>query len=202
MKSYGAILFLFFALIAHAQTDTIDLSEGEKVFLPSLDYGYIFNPTDLLSGSVIIKTSIEYRWSNNNDVFIKLNYDSHKANYSLEDLNGLTNIVKGDVNFTDLLLGGGYRFGDATDRLLIMAQAGLKSYDFPEVSQEGNVFNIELASRNIFTTRFTIGYEFYLNDKSAFTLDLFLNRVWNNEDFWLDRGDSYGVSLGFITSLF
>ena len=202
MKNYLMAFFIVFQTISFAQSDTIDLSSGEQIFLPSLDFGYIYNASDFLSGSVIVKTSIEYRFRNNNDVFIRLNYDTHNADYELENISNLTNIIKGTVSFSDVLLGGGYRFGDATSRYFVMMQAGVRFYDYPQAFQDGIIINIENASRNIFTTRLTFGYEYYLNEKSAFTFDLFQNQVWKEEDFWTENGRSFGVALGFITSLF
>ena len=195
--------FIILSLISYSQTgNTAEEDFGKQVFLPSIEMGYLNNQAKHLSGGLVLKTSIEYRIRNNNDVFFRLNYDTYDSKYKLENINSLTNIVKGVASFSDLLLGAGYRFGDAKVRSFVALQSGVKFYNFPIAHQTGSITNIELNSRNLFTTRVALGAEYYMNEKSAFTLEIFQNQVWNKQDFWLDSGNIYGVSVGFITALF
>ncbi len=189
-------------VVCYSQTDTkAKHNIGEQIFLPALEIGYVHNISDILSGGLILKTSIEYRLRNNNDVFFRLNYDTYDAEYRLQNLNGLTNIVNGTVLFSDLLLGGGYRFGETKYRYFLMLQPGIKFYNYPQATQSASDINIRQESRNVLTSRFTFGFEYYLNEKSAFSIDLFQNQVWVKKDFWNEQGSGIGLSIGFTTAL-
>ncbi|MEL6559072.1 MAG: hypothetical protein AAFQ94_12865 [Bacteroidota bacterium] len=184
------------------QETTNEDSFGAQIFLPSIEIGYVGNSADELSGGVLVKTSIEYRVRNNNDIFFRINYDNSTADYTLDPVNAITNVIEGTASFNDLLLGAGYRFGDKKLRTFIMLQAGIKYYNFPEFTQTNSVISIAQGRNNAFSTRATIGFEYYFTEKSAFSLDLLQNQVWDKQDFWRESGSAYGFSVGFITSLF
>lgn len=179
-----------------------DENFGSQIFLPSIEIGYVGNSADVLSGGVLVKTSLEYRVRNNNDLFFRLNYDNSTADYTLGSENALTNVIEGTASFNDLLFGTGYRFGDNKLRMFIMLQAGVKYYNFPEFVQTNSVISISQAKSNVFSTRATLGFEYYFTEKSAFSFDLLQNQVWDEKDFWNESGSAYGFSVGFITSLF
>jgi hypothetical protein len=162
----------------------------------------MFNKSEILQGGVIVKTSIELRLRNNNDFFFRVNYDPYTSDYQVSDIDGTTNILNGEASFSDLLLGLGYRFGENKFRYFLMIQPGIKFYNVPVATQNANIVNVELDGRNIFTTRTTLGFEYYFNEKAAFSIDFFQNQVWRRVDFWPDRGDAYGFSVGVITALF
>ncbi|HAA15910.1 MAG TPA: hypothetical protein DCE41_31045 [Cytophagales bacterium] len=202
-------LTLFFTLLpvlsSFAQQDSTETFEekvGRQIFLPSLQIGYIFNQANNLTSGIIINTSLEYRVRNNNDIFFRANYDTYNSDYIITPGNALTNVIEGTASFTDLLIGSGYRFGDSQYRIYLMAQAGVKLYNFPEFVQENNTISIVQGQRNIFSTRATVGFEYYINEKSAFSLDILQSQVWRSQDFWIDNGSALGFTLGYITSLY
>ncbi len=186
-----------------AQSDTSQASFGEKFFLPSLEIGYIGTNSDLLSGGLLIKTSIEYRASNPSGFFIRLNYDTYSTSYELSNLDNLSNVVKGTASFSDLILGGGYRqsVGDNL-RVFLLLQPGVKFYDFPIAATTGTTILIDQDNKSIFTSRTSLGAEYYINRKSAISFDVFYNQVWSKQDFWTENTAAYGLSVGFITALF
>jgi hypothetical protein len=191
------------ALFGFSQSDTTDESAfGRQIFLPSLEAGYMFQVPDNLSGGIILKTSIEYRFRNNNDVFIRANYDNYNSEYEFSSVISPTNVLKGTASFSDLIIGAGYRFGETKHRLFFLAQGGVKFYNYSTASIDGGSIVIDQSQNEIFTTRFSIGYEYYFTEKSAVNIDLMHGQVWSEEDFWIDDGTSFGVSVGFITSLF
>ena len=196
------VLMLSLSAIAQNAEEEDRPNIGGQIFLPSIEIGYLSNSANSLSGGVITKTSIEYRVRNNNDVFFRINYDNYNANYTLTSDNSLTNIITGTAAFTDLLFGAGYRFGDNQFRYFIMLQSGLKYYKFPEFVQNSTVINIEQRKRNIFSTRITLGLEYYINEKSAISFDLLQSQVWKERDFWSNSGSAIGFSIGFITALY
>ncbi|WKN43065.1 hypothetical protein [Tunicatimonas pelagia] len=84
---------------SQSEDDQAATSLREQIFLPALEIGYLYNGAQSLSGGLLVKTSIEYRLKNNNDVFFRLNYDTYDTKYKLENINGLTNIINGTAFF-------------------------------------------------------------------------------------------------------
>ena len=201
MRNIALLIFIFLHSPCLAQQDSTATGWASRIFLPSLDVGYLVPNSDLLEGSLKITTSVEYRIRNNNDFFIRLTYDTYSARYRLSDSNNTTNTIEGTVQFQDLFLSPGYRFGDKDFRLMLTFMPGLKFYEFPTASQNGSQIIISQRSEMIFTTSFLASFELYFDQKSAFTLSLFQNQVWRDVDFWADGRAAYGISLGFITSL-
>ncbi|GAB4417415.1 MAG: hypothetical protein OHK0039_27730 [Bacteroidia bacterium] len=115
---------------ALVQTDSTGHAFWSRIFLPSIEVGYQVSNSSLIGGSLRFGTSIEYRIRNNNDFFIRLNYDTYGARYQLDADNTTTNSIEGKVQFTDILLAPGYRFGDNTFRFVVSAMPGVKLYDF------------------------------------------------------------------------
>lgn len=203
-KSCFLLLFgtLYCWANAQSEDDTFFQKLGEQIFLPSIEIGYLENRADALGGGVLMKTSLEYRVRNNNDIFFRLSYDTYDSPYTLESSNSLTDVVKGTALFTDVLLGAGYRFGDNQFRAFLMIQPGLKLYNYPNLVETAGAINIDQSRNSVFTTRTTLGFEYYINEKTAISFDLLQSQVWEEQDFWSDSGSAYGASLGFITSLF
>lgn len=161
----------------------------------------MINSSDLLSGGLLTKTSLEYRIRNNNDVFFRLNYDAIDARYEIET-NGISNVVEGKVGFSDLIGGMGYRFGDNDFRIFVLAQAGVRFYTFPVLENRDSILVAREESRNLFTTRFTLGLEYYIDQKTAFTVELAQGQMWKRADFWQDGTGSFGITAGVVTTIF
>lgn len=172
-----------------------------RIFLPAIDVGYQIPNSNLISSSVRIGTSIEYRFKNNNDFFVRLNYDTYSAKYNLTNDNSITNAIEGSVQFTDIVSGPGYRLGDNTFRLMFSIMPGIKLYEFPSASLNGQQILVRAKSKQVFTTIFLSTLEYYLDEKSALTFGLYQNQVWRKVDYWEDGASAVGFSVGFITSL-
>ncbi len=187
------------ALSQDAESST--QSFWKRIFLPSIDAGYQVPNSDLIGGSVRIGTSIEYRIKNNNDFFLRLNYDTYGAKYTLANDNSTTNTIQGTVQFTDFVMGPGYRIGDQTYRITLAAMPGIKLYEFPTAELNGQQITVNSEAKSIFTTIFLSTLEYYVDEKSALTFSLYHNQVWRKIDFWENGGSAVGFSIGFITSL-
>ena len=172
-----------------------------RIFLPSIDIGYQIPNSDLIEGSERIATSIEYRLSNNNDFFIRLNYDTYGARYNLPADNNTSNTISGTVQFSDISLAPGYRLGDNTFRLMFSFMPGIKRYEFPTASVNGQAIQVSQEKKLLFTTTALVTLEYYFDEKSALTFSIFQNHVWREVDFWEDGRTAIGFSIGFITSL-
>ena len=207
MKAIASLcLLLAVAFSATAQEpesdmDTIYTSIGKRLFLPSLEFGFVHFRSDELSWAVQQKAGIEFRISNNNEGFFRLNYDVKSSHYKL-DADNVNSVIEGRVRFTDIILGLGFRFGDRTTRFFALAQGGLTNYSFPTAWQEGNTIMIADDQRWDPVTRVTVGAEYYLDRKTAITLELIQNEVWTDEGFFRQSASSYAISLGIIAAMF
>lgn len=206
MKNLARFLAIIFYLIsylsmAQSKTDKILTYLGERVFSPSLEIGYINHGSSNINGSLMFKSSTEYRFQNNSDFFLRLNYDSYNSKYEIHSPQQLGNILKGSVNFSDLILGPGYRHGSQKNRFFVLTQSGIKFFSYPQALQNSNIIEINLERKRTFTGRITTGYEYYINDKSALTIEGFFGHTFNERYFWQDSRSAYGISLGFVTSI-
>lgn len=174
---------------------------AKHVFTPAIEIGYVMNDSKYLLNGVMFKGAVEYRFINTHGPLLRGNYDTYDAKYQLPRINNTTNIVKGTAFFSDLLLGGGWRVGNLKQRCFALVQGGVKFYDFPNSIQNGSTIDIRLEAKTVFTGRLTIGYEYYLNLRSAFTLEAMHGQVFERVHFWEDRGGSYALSFGFTTAL-
>lgn len=185
-------------LIAQENPDKAIL---RRIFLPSIDMGIDVPVSDILKPSLRIATAVEYRIRNNNDFFIRLNYDTYSPRYVLPASLSTTNTIEGTARISELSLAPGYRFGDKDFRLMIALNPGLKFYEFPVATAQGPVLQLSLSSGRVFSTSAFSTLEYYFDEKSALTFSLYYNRVWEAVDFWAEGQNSYGASLGFITAL-
>lgn len=202
MRFIICLIVGFISFQSFGQEEKLDSNRfWKRVFLPSIDAGYQFSNANLINNSIKIGTSIEFRYRNNNDVFLRLNYDTYGAEYNLLQSNNTTNSISGTVQFTDFLIAPGYRFGDKTYRMMFAVGPGWKMYDFPVGEINETDILISQDRRSVFTTSFMTALEYYFDEKSAITFTVYQNQVWDNVDFWEDHGGAWGFSLGFITSL-
>lgn len=208
MRTTTNTLILFFAFLlitvnSIAQVDSTSKKNwGNYIFIPSIEMGYLHHNAANLAGSLLIKTSLEYRFNDKNAAFFRLNYDTYNAQYKLTTTNKLTNILQGTAAFTDLLLGAGYRFGNEKLRFFVLAQSGIKFYDYPNALVDGTLVTIEQQNKISPVSRLSVGIEYYISPKSAFSIDLFYNQTWSSNYFWTDQGGAIGISIGFTTALF
>lgn len=198
-------LFLLFSIYcvssSYAQEDEADEKKFAKnVFLPSFEIGYIHNNANILSGGLLMKTSLEYRFTNNNDWFLRFNYDNSNANYNF-DFEDFSNVLEGKTRFSDLLLGLGYRLGDKKWRSFLLVQGGTKFYNYPTLEQNGQTLALKDASNQLGLSRVTLGLEYYFDEKSAVSVEVLQSAVWKKQDFWNEKTGSWGILVGFITSL-
>ncbi len=184
-KNLVSVVMLFAFLIAFSQSETDSTLNkiASQIFLPSFDIGFQFPNSSLIGNSMVVKTSVEYRFKNNDDFFLRLGLDTYGATYNLSEINNTTNNIEGTVQFNDFLVSPGYRFGGEGFRVLISPMFGIKTYEFPSGDFDGNTIVIRQQSRSIFTSTLLIAGELYFDQKSAITLNLHYNQVCRNIDF-------------------
>lgn len=197
------LLTTFSCLSVFSQSDWKDKVSylAKHTFTPALEVGYVWNNSKELLNSIMFKGAAEYRFNNLRGPVIRGNYDTYYAKYQINNLNNLARIVKGTAFFSDIMLGGGYRIGNLRHRCFGLLQGGVKWYDYPEVSESTSTIEIRMENQFAATGRVTLGYEFYVNERSAFTLEGMHSRVFERKHYWKEDGGSWALSFGFTTSL-
>lgn len=107
-KILGMLLLaiLPYNVFAQASSES-EPSFWEKVYMPiEMGAGYRINNRE--QGAYQLVTSLEYRPNREKGVFFVAEYDEHTHAYKDVDQTE-TNVVKGDVQYTDVLLGAGWR---------------------------------------------------------------------------------------------
>jgi hypothetical protein len=206
LMKHCLLIVTYFCLMlnSHAQTDSICDSKTaiDRFFLPAFELGYVHNTSDQLLDGIVMKTSIEYRLSNIRGWFFRANYDTYDVRFSLEQQNGLTNVIKGTAFFWDLVAGAGYRTGNQRWRGFLLAQAGVKYYDYPTQSgTDANAITISMDGKRAGIMRLTLGAEYYINAKTAFTMESSLGHIFSKEHFWQSGNQILGLSVGITTSM-
>ena len=200
------LLFIFSCLTFFSfGQNSIEVSKKESnsssaVFLPALEIGYMNEQTRFLSGGLLMKTSIEYRTKKN--IFFKLNFDAASTRYNLDAIPGETNIIEGTTAMEDLLLGVGYRIGKNKVQWFLLNQMGVRFYDYPKINHGDGVISVLQENKSIGFNRFSVGIEYYLDDKMAVTLEGFSGSALHQKDFWEDKISSIGLTIGVTTALY
>jgi hypothetical protein len=201
----GGIIFLFIfstlSLSAQEMTDEEFEEIAGRIFMPSLDVGYIHPNSDIMQGAYIVKTTLEYRISNNNDYFIRLSYDTYGSRYQLPGNASGFNTIEGTVQVQDIFLAPGYRWGDQKYRIMVALMPGIKIYEYPTASINNQNIQLKQEGRRLFTTSILTTLEYYFDEKSALAVSLYQNQVWKPVDFWSEGASAFGISIGLITSL-
>lgn len=195
------LLFLLLcAQLSFGQDTTAVEKISDRIFMPSIQMGYINNRTDQLSGGVFIQTSLEYQTSKG--IFFRLNYDDFDSDYDLTSSENTLGAIRGKVSFSELLLGIGGRYRMEKQHILAIVQSGIRFYSFPFLNLEGNDIILELENRTILVNRYTFGYEYEIDEKAFLTLELFASHVLEKEDYWEDIAFSLGFTVGITATIF
>lgn len=208
----GLMMFwgvIYFAGFATAQTDKAlkdkEINAESKVFLPSLEMGYISYASRSLRPGLLIKTSVEYRFRLQNAAFFRLNFDNRDARYAfdldqLPGLPSLTNVVEGTARFTDLIFGPGYRWGEKSVQLFGLVQYGMTFYTVPKADIHKNNILLRDESTSSPILRSTLGLEYYLDMNTAITLEFMHLLFFGDSDFWQSSPHAAGISIGVTTA--
>lgn len=204
MKNLKLLLCAFMlgqSFLAFAQeSDTVDVVTN-RLFMPSIQMGYINQLSDELAGGLLIQTSLEYRIPN--QVFIRLNYDDFDADFEIVDPLDIPGTVSGKVSFSELLLGVGYRIKKNNSNFVFIAQPGLRFYGFPLiVNSDNNNISIDIENRAALVGRYTFGYEYEVFPMAFLVLELFTSSAWESADYWSENRWAWGFSLGIATTIF
>lgn len=197
------LLFVFYLLspnLSMGQDSKEDDKISNRIFMPSIQMGYINNHSDNLSGGILIQTSLEYQTKKG--IFFRINYDDFDADYELNDLQNSSGVFGGKVSFAELIGGLGYRLTKKKHNVFLATQMGYRFYGHPVVSIENNTTQIKFDNREVLINRYTLGYEYEIDKRAFLTLELFGSHVFDKKDYWKDDAWSSGFTIGITTTIF
>lgn len=197
-KKIFCFLFCFPLLLWSQEEDKDDVES--RLYMPSLQIGYINNQSDQLSGGLFIQTSIEYKTKSG--LFFRANYDDFDTDYNVTFPESTVSSLKGKVSFSEFIGGLGYRLTRKKHNFLMTAQAGGRFYSFPILENNSGDFSIELDSREVLIGRYTLGYEYEIEEKTFLTAELFASHSWRSIDYWTSKPWASGFTVGITTTIF
>jgi len=188
------MVLLFVANEVNGQTDSTEISDLERTFMPTVQMGYVHHGTSQLSGGLMTQTSLEYR-DISNFVF-RINYDAFNSNMKVDYPLDATTTYTGRTTFSDLIIGAGYRFRFGKEYVTNYLQGGVKFYGFPIFNVEDATINFDMNSRRVGLIRYSLGYEYEINSKLFLTFEAHTGYVVKPVDFWEDNQWSFGATIG------
>jgi hypothetical protein len=197
-------LFLFLTLFSNAlisaQSDTIKSNLLSRFYFP-FDFGYNFLILKNTPSGGLIKTGLEFRFKKENGVFLRFNFDNRFHQYTIRE-NSVTNVTKGRLRFNDYLAGVGYRIGDSKIKTIGLVQIGIATYEYPVVIGWANHLQIENRQSQTTVIKTIVGFEFYIAQNAALTLETNWNLQPKRSIFWNQYFNTLSISLGLTTTLF
>lgn len=185
-------------LIAQSKKDT--LSDWDRTFMPAIQLGYVDHGSSQLSGGIMGQTSIEYR--HKSDFVLRVNYDNLNAHMDFDYPINPNLTYSGDISFTDIIGGIGFRDIDGKHNFTYYVQGGVRNYGYPVFNENNGVVNLSFTNVNIGIVRYSFGYEFALAPKLFLSIETLVSQTLASKDFWADNRWSYGATVGLAAPLF
>jgi hypothetical protein len=171
-----------------------------KLYFP-FDFGYTVSEEAAILNGVVIKTGFEYRWKQENRLFVRFNFNNRNNEFRISE-NPSTNVIEGRLKFDDYVIGLGYRIGKKKIKGFGLCQAGISMYNFPSIIRINNNFKIKENQATIPVFKTTFGLECYVAKNAALTIETVYVLQTKNSAFWNKSFNTIGVSIGLTTTLF
>lgn len=191
-----SFIFLLFSNL-HAQNNS-DRSFWNKLFIPSVQMGYIDHNSPVISSGLIIQTSLEYR--NSKNMLYRLNYDDFGGRINLHNNSGYSS-YSGRIPLSELIAGLGYRKTFNKHNIFAVVQSGIRFYELPVVENKNNSLIINQVDRTIVPIRYTLGYEYEIFENAFLNIETFVGHFASPKDYWNNIKPFWGVTLGVSTNL-
>lgn len=116
--------------------------------------------------------------------------------------NQTTKVINGRINFTDYLLGLGYRFGKQKVKGFCLLQGGMSTYTFLYFRGLGSSFSVQDIKSKTPVVQTTTDMKFYLAKNVAITLEAASTIHTSKSIFWDAGFVTFGASVGLTAMLF
>ena len=166
------------------------------------DFGSAMYSSESLHSDGLVKTGLEYRFNRKNAFFIRFNFDNRSADYKMKSDSEISNIENGTIQFSDLVIGPGYRYGNEKYQFTCLFQLGNTNYSITNVEQNGSSFKGVSTKRNLIISKASFGIENYIFETVALSLETSHLYHWQKKDFFKENSNRLTWSIGITTTLF
>ncbi|MEO1516915.1 MAG: hypothetical protein AAFV95_17970 [Bacteroidota bacterium] len=199
IATYVIIVFLVASLPMESSAQANDSSGiATRLFMPALQMGYINHKSDVISGGLVIQTSLEYRAKSN--LLVRLNYDDFSGRITINDANDNKYVAK--IPLSEFMGGIGYRLSVKKHNLFGLVQSGIRFYELPEIEEQNGIITINQSGERIVPVKYTVGYEYEIMENIFLNLELFTGHFVKKKDYWSNDQLYLGIMAGLSTTLF
>lgn len=189
-----------------AQTSPKNEKENfwEHLYMP-LEMGISFSTHPNQNPAYAVNTSLEYRFGRVKGWYLDAEYDEHTHSYADKDLK-TTNIIKGDIQYTDWLIGPGWRqplFKKISATAMLQAGATITTLKDVRYVESNDRYHLADNKKVVPSAKLSLGME-YVFDPS-FNLFIHASLTQHLQKTQLESDATRGVitiSAGFNVNLF
>lgn len=171
----------------------------DKLFVPSLQIGWMEHNSNFASGGFMYKSSLEYRTQKN--YLFRINYDDISGRIKKFELPNKYAFA-GRIRFSELAFGAGYRKTYKKHNLFGLTQISVRFYETPDIETQHNELTFRQKQTTVLPIRYTIGYEYEFMRNSFFNIEFFTGHFLRSKDYWTNQnlywGATFGVSTKFV----
>ena len=191
VSSFPLVLFAQDTLTVH---DPIEESLRDRLFMPSIQMGFMEHNVPNLDAGLIIQTALEYRTKRG--LIFRVNYDDFGGRLDIERYSAKIPLV-------DVLGGMGYRFTRDKHNIFGLVQTGFRFYEVPRIEElENGSIAVRQEDRDLMPVRYTLGYEFEFEPGVYLNIEAFTGHFIEVRDYWSNDRPFYGMTFGISASLF
>ena len=167
MKRFAIILLSGFMMIFSVFCEeSKEESEFDKImshiYFPS-DFGLAIPTNSNIKPGITGKTSVEWRFKPLQSVFCIFEYNDTSFDYSDLQAEG-SNLLSGSVNYSDFLLGAGYRFNFAENWCTAFSlMGGISNCTYGTIVKDGSYYQTDSISKWIPAVKANLMLEYYFD---------------------------------------
>lgn len=196
------------AISVFAKTDTTTRSLpgtlGSRFYFPnSIGISVPFkNAHTKLKTGLALNIAAEYRISNTNPFYFRLDYNVLNNNYTSFVSTLPTNIIQGKLSSDFILAGSGYRKKLNRWAIYLSLQPGLgmRSFDRAAVNTEGVIIN--RVTNDSFAVKSAAGLEYYIKSHFNVFFEPSYYKFFSHKGFSSSHSQFTGFNIGISTARF
>jgi hypothetical protein len=176
------------------EPDPIEESLRDRLFMPSIQMGFMEHNVPNLDAGLIIQTALEYRTKRG--LIFRVNYDDFGGRLDIERYSAKIPLV-------EALGGMGYRYTYKKHNVFALVQTGLRFYEVPRIEElEDGSIAVRQEDRDLMPMRYTLGYEFEFEPGLYLNVEAFTGHFIEPRDYWSNDRPFFGMTFGISASLF
>jgi hypothetical protein len=207
-KSISFIICVLVSISVYAKSDTTARSLqgtlGSRFYFPNsigISVPFKNSHTKLRTG-VALNIAAEYRISNTNPFYFRLDYNVLNNNYTSYVQTLPTNIIQGKLSSDFILAGGGYRkkLNKWAVYLALQPGLGMHSFDRAVVNTGGVV--ISRVTNDSFAAKSAVGFEYYIKSHLVVFFEPSYYKFFSHQGFSSSHSQFVCFNIGISTARF